>query len=403
MTDSLPDVFTSLSKYHTIEAHHEILSSVHSDVLESVLRKSHPNPHLFGTAKRYLLVKNGMVIRDRLIDFIHDEGSFTPQVKMVMYFLFMFRDARYRKFLSEIVADEHGRWDTSIFRSRHTSYFPGAGGHKAFTNLRQLLFRTGILDENTLKVDMGDVQDWLPTALEIAAQHLPAESRARLIASPHGFLIRNKLNALVNSTPDELARYELGGTYEDATDLLPKIEIRPGAATGKRGSFTTWNRARPQRRAAKQIDFTADSIAYERATYQHWLLENLLAKALSGRNVKLSTNQLVDMLAEAGSEAILLEMKSCTASSMRAQIRRAISQLFEYNFLFRQTLPKNTHLCLVLERRPSGKSQWLLDYADFLGIAAIWKKDTSEELVCSRRAYTLMRRFGCQSAFTVDK
>jgi hypothetical protein len=32
-----------------------------------------------------------VVIHDKLVDFIHEEGVFTERVEMVMYFLFMFR------------------------------------------------------------------------------------------------------------------------------------------------------------------------------------------------------------------------------------------------------------------------------------------------------------------------
>ncbi len=46
-----------------------------------------------------MTVRNGIVRKDRLIDLIHEEGTFTERVKMVMYFLFLFRDARYRQFI----------------------------------------------------------------------------------------------------------------------------------------------------------------------------------------------------------------------------------------------------------------------------------------------------------------
>ncbi|MCU1256752.1 MAG: hypothetical protein JWM83_3051 [Candidatus Angelobacter sp.] len=403
MSDALPDIFTSLSKYHTIESHYEILAAIKSDISESVLRKGLQNPHLFGTARRYLLIRNKIVVRDRLIDFVHSEGELTRRLKMVMYFLFMFRDARYRDFVCETVAGSSGKWSRSVFESKHTSYFAEAGGHKAFTNLRQLLFRIGILNERTMAVDMGEVADWLPVALEIAAQHLPTDSRTKLIASPHGFLIRNKLNALVNCTPEEVVRYALGGTYEDATDLLPRIEGTAGSATRALTTFKPWRRGQPGKRQTHTIDFSVDPIAFERANYQHWLLEQLTAAALSSENTTISTNQLVDMLAQQKSEAILFEMKSCNPTSTRSQIRRAISQLLEYKFLHQEILPKKIHLCLVLERRPRGKTEWLLEYLDFLEIAVIWKKDTEENLICSSRAYAMMRRFGCHKNFTADK
>ncbi len=82
-----------------------------------------------------------MVIYDKLIDFIHEEGGFTERVKMVMYFLFMFRDPRYREFICRVVGQRHGKWDTSIFSDTETDFFSHAGGRKAFTNLRQFQAR----------------------------------------------------------------------------------------------------------------------------------------------------------------------------------------------------------------------------------------------------------------------
>ncbi len=403
MSDPLPDVFTSLSKYHTIESHYEILSSIESDTTESAIRKRHKNPHLFGTARRYLLVRNKTVVRDRLVDFVHTEGELSNRLKMVLYFLFMFRDARYRSFIIDVVADNRGKWNRSVFDAKHTSYFPGSGGHKAFTNLRQLFFRIGVLAEDTRTIDMGDIADWLPIALQIAAQHLSSETRAKLIASPHGFLIRNRLNALLNCTPDELAQFALGGNYEDLGDLLPNIELRRNTSSNQLGAFKTWRRGRPGKRTAEKIDFSVDPVAMERANYQHWVLEQLMAEALSSGQVSVLTNQLVDMLAQSSSEAILFEMKSCNSSSARSQIRRGISQLLEYRFLHRGILPEKTSICLVLERRPPIKTEWMLDYLDSLGVGVIWKEDTEQSLVCSPRAYALMKRFGCHRNFTAGR
>jgi hypothetical protein len=403
VSDILPDLFTSLSKYHTIESHFEILSSINSDISESALRKAHKNPHLFGTARRYLLIRNHIVIRDRLIDFIHSEGDLTRRVKMVMYFLFMFRDARYREFICNTVANSNGKWNRSVFEAKHSSYFDGSGGHKAFTNLRQLLFRIGILNESNSEVDMSALGDWLPIALEIAAQHLSPESRTELISSPHGFLIRNRLNALVNCTPDEIVKCTLGGTYEESADMLPQIELAPGTAGNVLSPFKLWRRSQPAKRQSRNIDFSIDPVLLERANHQHWVLERLTAEAISAKGTTISTTHLVDMLAQKKSEAILFEMKSCNSASMRPQIRRAISQLLEYKFLYRDRLPEKTQLCLVVERRPQGNSEWLLEYLDFLEIAVIWKKNTEEKLVCSQRAFSLMRRFACEMNFTVDK
>lgn len=162
MPDQLPQFVSSLSKYIRVEDYYDLLTSISHDIPESVLRKRF-DVDLCATAKqRYLIVKNGQVIRDKLIDFVHDEGSFTERVKMVMYFLFMFRDARYRDFICNEVGTRDGKWDTSVFRDTNSEHFKNAGGRKAFTNLRQFLIRTGILDERTLAVKIPDLSEWFP-------------------------------------------------------------------------------------------------------------------------------------------------------------------------------------------------------------------------------------------------
>ena len=140
----MPQFVGSLSKYIRAEKYYELRSSIAHDTPESELRARF-DPNLNATAKaRYLIVENGIVRRDKLVDLVHDEGAFSVRVKMVMYFLFLFRDPRYREFICNDVGRKNGIWDTSVFSESHSEYFEHAGGRKAFTNLRQFLSQTGI-------------------------------------------------------------------------------------------------------------------------------------------------------------------------------------------------------------------------------------------------------------------
>lgn len=139
MASPLPNFVSSLSKYYRAEAHYPLLAAVVKDIPESTFRAKF-DPDLYATGKqRYLTVHNGVVIRDKLVDLVHEEGRFTERVKMAMYFLFMFRDESYREFICNELSNG-GKWQTSIFRDTHSHYFSGRGGHKAFTILRQFLF-----------------------------------------------------------------------------------------------------------------------------------------------------------------------------------------------------------------------------------------------------------------------
>jgi hypothetical protein len=149
MSNPLPQFVSSLSKYYRVQDHYDLIASITHDTPESVLRNRFDRD-LYATAKqRYLIVENESVMRDKLVDFIHDEGGFTERVKMVMYFLFMFGDARHRQFIYEVVRKGRGKWDTSVFQDKRSEYFENVGGRKAFTYLRQFLFQTGILYESS--------------------------------------------------------------------------------------------------------------------------------------------------------------------------------------------------------------------------------------------------------------
>ncbi len=117
MPERLPQFEASLSKYFRVEDHFDLVSSISHDTPEAELRDRF-DIDLYVTAKaRYLTVKDKLVVRDRLIDLIQEEGGFTERVKMVMYFLFMFRDPRYREFICTNLGANRGKWDTSIFSS----------------------------------------------------------------------------------------------------------------------------------------------------------------------------------------------------------------------------------------------------------------------------------------------
>ncbi len=151
MPNPLPQFVSSLSKYYRAEDHYPLIASILRDTPESELRQRF-GENLYATGRmRYLTVQNRTVIKDKLVDFVHEEDGFTERVKMVMYFLFMFRDARYRQFICERVGTKEGKWKTEIFRDTESEYFKNAGGRKAFTNLRQFLFQTGVLNEHALR------------------------------------------------------------------------------------------------------------------------------------------------------------------------------------------------------------------------------------------------------------
>jgi len=271
LPDPLPSFIASLSKYYRVEDHYKLIASIKYDAPESLIQAPFDRDLYVTGRARYLVIKNGIVIRDKLVNLVHEENHFSERVKMVMYFLFMFRDPRYRRFICEKLGQKNGKWDTAIFDDKHSdTHFERAGGRKAFTNLRQFLFQTQIIDERTLQPHIPPLATWFPDAVEIAAQAIEnIAARRSFLASPHGFLIRYKLNALLNATPEELAALEFGGTYEEAEDLLPQIELPAGQSGYAAADFKEWNRKVPLRRTFRKSFIETDSTALERANGQH--------------------------------------------------------------------------------------------------------------------------------------
>lgn len=386
MTNPLPNFVSSLSKYIRVEDHYRVLASIKHDVREGELRKRFGDTLIATAKQRYLVTTGGRVIRDKLIDLIHEEGHLTSKVKMVMYFLFMFRDRRYRDFICRVVGKDDGRWNPSVFRTaQHSSYFAGAGGHKAFTNLRQFLLQIGILDEQEYTAHLAKLNSWFPLAVEVAAQSIEDRTaRQDFLASPHGFLIRYRINALLNTTPDELAKLEMGGTYEETENSLPLIELDEGVATLPGSDFRPWNRLPPARRNdSDKYQTITDPVKLERANYQHYLLERLIVAICQKQKAVCHTNRHIDLLAKFGAATLICEMKSCTAAAVRPQLRRAVSQLLEYRYLYRHKLAKDVRLCAVIERQPRKSTQWLVGYLTELKIGLIWKNDEKDKLNCS--------------------
>jgi hypothetical protein len=394
MPDPLPKLVASLSKYYRVEDHYKLISSILHNTPESDLREQFDRD-LYATAKqRYLIVRDGTVYRDKLVDLVHEEDGFTERVKMVMYFLFMFRDARYRRFICERVGNREGKWQTSIFHDSTSEYFEHAGGRKAFTNLRQFLFQTGILDEESLHVHIPELAGWFPTAVEVAAQSIEdVPARKSFLASPTDFLVKHKVNALLNANPAELAADEFTEPTDDSEDDDGVVPELPDAKSLPDGSeFRDWKRSMPLQRNRKASVVETNPAALERANDQHSLLEQRIFELCKENKLKPRNNIHVDLRVDFGAESVLFEMKSCRAGKIRNQLRKAISQLLEYRYIYRNELQPNVVLCAVLERKPGGRAGWLAGYIDSLGIGLIWKNDHNDKLNCTDETKRLLKK-----------
>jgi hypothetical protein len=364
-----------------------VLRSIEADVPFDELNT--PESQVIITARqRYLLEDDGIVRRDKLIDLIWDEDTFTPRVKMVMYFLFLFRDQRYRDFICTRVADSSGVWNGAVFQSQSTAFFKKAGGRKAFTNLRRMLVHLDLLtDEPKYAVRaFPPLEDWLPDAVEIAAQYVTdTNERQQFLANPTAFLVQHKIHGLLNAQAKAIAQIKVNVVYEDAPDLLPIYQIADqGSGTLASTALKKWDKKAP----LKSKDFTPIEVfknpaLMEKANWQHFLLEKLMAADCEASGYEAQFSVHIDLLAQSPDQTILFEMKSCTAGNVRSQIRRAVSQVLEYSYLYRDEIPADTLLCVVVERKPRGRDAWLIGYLESLEICLVWKRDKDARFGCT--------------------
>jgi hypothetical protein len=139
-------------------------------------------------------------------------------------------------------------------------------------------------------------------------------------------------------------------TYQNADEpLFPKRY-----ALGEYQSIET--RARESK---GYINVLIDDAARERAEGAHRMLTNLVAARIRKAGSIPKSNQFVDLSAAMPRGFYLFEMKSTTDKNVHGQIRRAISQLYEYRYL--QDLPE-AKLVVVIENPPPQEKRWIIDY-----------------------------------------
>lgn len=391
----LPDSRSSLSKYIPLLAHYKLLSSIKNDTPVRALQATF-DPDVVATArKRYLIEQSGVVRRDKLIDLIQEEKKFTDRVKMLMYFLFLFQDSRYRNFICNDVARKDGHWDPAAFLSERDDVFPRAGGRKAFTNLRQLLVQANLLDETFGVREFPSLEIWFPNAVEIVAPHIEdAVARRSFLSSPQAFLIKHGLQGLLNTTAQLLAIVELPGIYEESIDLLPAYSIDGNKSTLTSPSFKTWNRKAPLTiRNLQPETMLTNPALLERAHGQHFLLEQMMVELCTKERHVAKFNMHIDLFIQSDEGTLLFEMKSCTITSTRSQIRRAVNQVFEYAYLYRQEIEAPIQRCIVMESKPCGTDEWLIKYVESLAVGLVWKRDNLQTFGCSKQTLKWLKPF----------
>jgi len=132
--------------------------------------------------------------------------------------------------------------------------------------------------------------------------------------------------------------------------------------------------------AKEEVAYFKDQAKLERATNAHIALVNLVAQRIRNNGGIPKSNQLIDLAVRFDLDYIL-EMKSTTDENVRAQIRKGMSQLYEYRYL--QNKP-DAKLILVVEKPLTASHSWMLDYMESdREISIVW--DGNNELYGSEK------------------
>ncbi len=113
------------------------------------------------------------------------------------------------------------------------------------------------------------------------------------------------------------------------------------------------------RRAKGMLTVMVDDATKERAEKAHKMLVEMVAKKIRRAGAIPRNNPIVDLAATVKGDDFLFEMKSTTDGNVHSQVRRAISQLYEYRYMQQIPLAK---LVVVIENPPPDEKKWLVDY-----------------------------------------
>jgi hypothetical protein len=103
------------------------------------------------------------------------------------------------------------------------------------------------------------------------------------------------------------------------------------------------------------------------------MLERIVNAAALGVGRSPQFNENMDLFFETPDGWVIAEMKSCRPTNVHAQVRRGVSQLLEYAFVYRDDVGENPTRLLVLESEPPEPKRWIADYLASLGILLAWK------------------------------
>jgi hypothetical protein len=312
--------------------------------------------------KRFLVIESARIIYDEFLALVNREGIGSRITRKVMLFTWMYRDDRLRRFIIERVADANGHWiPARLIDKANSDFFAQwySGGAKARSNFEYFLVETGIYDDLNQAVHLELDDNWLEDAARVAAQHEPnASLRRRLLENPYKYLVDQRWNALANATSAEMLARSPSANFPTDPDEDNLIRSDPANVS----PFIAWNRQKPTSSDKTTTEALVNLVACERANQSHHTIEQALADKIRQLGHEPIYNGHIDMSFTTDAGSVIVEVKSCTQDNVHAQIRKGVSQLLEYRYLYGSRLTAPVSLVLALEVEPGARKRWLAGY-----------------------------------------
>lgn len=172
--------------------------------------------------------------------------------------------------------------------------------------------------------------------------------------------IINWLNA-VGALQQNGKRYFLSATVPNRAELIEFSGVAEPMLLKSKDFREYQAVAERTRQAQETIQVLRNDAAVERADNAHRRLVNLVAERLRAAGSLPRFNPMIDLFAPVGDKSYIFEMKSITEANARSQVRRGVSQLYEYRYL--QDLPESI-LVLVLEKPLPPSLSWMHRYLE---------------------------------------
>ncbi len=183
--------------------------------------------------------------------------------------------------------------------------------------------------------------------------------------------------ALANATIEELQSREPAANY----DTEPGADELISASPRKRPASKLWSRMKPKSGDKASTSALINLVARERANQSHHAIEAALAERIKRGRYEPRTTENIDVFFTCEQGSVIIEAKSCTENNIHAQVRKGVSQLFEYRYLYGEDLTKPVHLALAIEAEPGPAASWLVSYLESLEIAVAWYDRQSGRLL----------------------